>query len=113
MMETIKQGGILGILIDQKYNQGLNVPFFGHPAMTNPFFVQLAQKYGAPLVPIRGIRLENGGFCLKIYPPVPTLEDNGTPRPIENVIQQAHTLLAGWIREKPEQWLWLHRRWKD
>jgi len=113
MMETIKGGGALGILIDQKYNQGVNVPFFGLEAMTNPFFVQLAQKYGCALVPICNRRLDGASFSICVYEPLRVFEDDGAPRPIEEVISDAHALLEEFIRETPEQWLWLHRRWKD
>lgn len=113
MMEAVKSGHILGILIDQKYREGIAVPFFGREAMTNPFFVQLAQKYGCPLIPIRNIRLRSARFKLVIYDPLKVFDDNGRPRPVEDVIAEAHRILEGWIGETPEQWLWLHRRWKD
>jgi len=113
MMDTIKEGGHLGILIDQKYNQGLSLPFFGVEAMTNPFFVQLAQKYGCALVPIRNTRLDGATFSLSVYEPVEVFETDGSPRAIEDVIAEAHTLLESFIKENPEQWLWLHRRWSD
>lgn len=113
MMEAVRSGRILGILIDQKYSAGLSVPFFGHEAMTNPFFVQLAQKYKCPLIPIRNVRLNAAQFKLVIYDPIDVFEDDGTPRTFESVIAEAHRMLEGWIRETPEQWLWLHRRWKD
>ncbi|MEZ5813814.1 MAG: lipid A biosynthesis acyltransferase [Alphaproteobacteria bacterium] len=111
MMDTIREGGSLGILIDQKYNQGIPVPFFGIKAMTNPFFVQLAQKYGCALVPIRNRRLDGATFSLSVYKPVEVFNADGTPRPPEDVIAEAHSLLENFIREAPSQWLWLHRRW--
>lgn len=113
MMDVIKSGGQLGILIDQKYNQGLSVPFFGMEAMTNPFFVQLAQKYGCALVPIRNTRLDGSSFRLSVFEPLNVFDENGEARAIEDVIKDAHKLLEGFIRERPEQWLWLHRRWKN
>ncbi|MCB9982135.1 MAG: lysophospholipid acyltransferase family protein [Rhodospirillales bacterium] len=113
MMDRIKDGGALGILIDQKYNQGVDVPFFGLAAMTNPFFVQLAQKYGCALVPIRNRRLDGASFSLTVYKPLAVFDEDGAPRPVEEVIAEAHALLEEFIRETPEQWLWLHRRWKD
>ncbi|MCC6598166.1 MAG: lipid A biosynthesis acyltransferase [Alphaproteobacteria bacterium] len=113
MMECVKNGGILGILIDQKYNEGLSVPFFGHDAMTNPFFVQLAQKYECPLIPVRNVRTQGIQSRLIIYDEIKTFENDGTPRPVRDVILDAHNLLEGWIKETPAQWLWLHRRWKE
>lgn len=113
MMEAIKNGEALGILIDQKYSQGLAIAFFGREAMTNPFFVQLAQKYKCPLIPFRNIRLDGARFKILFYEPLRLFEEDGTPRPAPEVIAEAHAILEGWITEKPEQWLWLHRRWKE
>lgn len=111
IIQTLKDGGALGILIDQKYNEGIKVNFFDTPAMTNPIFVQLCQKYKCPLIPIRTVRDKSCHFTLTAYPPLALFDENGAPLPVEDVIKQAHDILEIWIREKPEQWLWLHRRW--
>lgn len=112
LIQTLKNNEAIGILIDQKYNEGLNIPFFNHDAMTNPVFVQLAQKYKCPLIPIRNERVKGCSFKLTVYPPVPTINEDSSPRAIEEVINDAHKLLENWISERPEQWIWLHRRWK-
>lgn len=111
MVRALKDGRHLAILIDQKYNEGIAVPFLGRPAMTSPAFVQLAQKFNCPLVPIH-IRRERGAyFHMRVYPPLPHHNENGAQLPVEEVIASAHILLEDWIRQAPEQWLWLHRRW--
>lgn len=112
LVESVRSGRTIGILIDQKYNEGIEVPFFGHPAMTSPAFVQLSQKYSAPLVPFRVERLEGMNMRLSFYPVIETLNQDGAPRKAEDVIGEAHALLETWITERPDQWLWLHRRWK-
>lgn len=112
IIQTLKDGGTLGILIDQKYNEGVEAAFFDAPAMTNPIFVQLCQKYRCPLIPIRTMREESCNFSLSAYPPLALFDEDGAALPVEDVIKQAHDYLEEWIREKPEQWLWLHRRWK-
>tara|TARA_A200000113_G_scaffold88664_1_gene79152 strand:+ start:392 stop:1261 length:870 start_codon:yes stop_codon:yes gene_type:complete len=113
MMLAIKAGRSLGILIDQKYNEGLSVPFFGEEAMTNPFFVQLAQKFKCPLVPIRNTRLDGANFSLTLYDEIKVFDSEGKPREVKDVIMEAHALLEEWIKEHPEQWLWLHKRWPN
>jgi KDO2-lipid IV(A) lauroyltransferase len=110
LIDAMKQGRYLGILIDQKYNEGVAVPFFSIPAMTNPVSIQLCQKYDGMLVPVRNVRTRGANFTLKIHKPLDLFKD-GEARPLEDVIQDAHTLLEEWIREEPAQWLWLHRRW--
>lgn len=113
ILNALKQGHLLGILIDQKYNEGLSVPFLGHPAMTNPIFVQLSQRFDCPLIPVRIRRLEGCHFEITVYPSLCLFDKNKNPLPLETVIQSAHTLLEEWVKACPDQWLWLHRRWSN
>ena len=106
LLIAAKEGRNIGILVDQKYNEGLAVPFFDRPAMTNPVYVQLGQKYGCRLIPMRNIRTKGANFTLRFYEPL-----EAANRPIEDVIRESHEIMEGWIREHPGQWLWLHRRW--
>lgn len=105
MLKTMNGGGVLGILIDQKNNEGLPAPFFGRPAMTSPAFVQFGRKFGGPVLPVRAERLGGARFRITVYPPL-TLSGS-----TEEAIGEAHALLEDWIRQDPGQWLWLHRRW--
>ncbi|MDH5721874.1 MAG: lipid A biosynthesis acyltransferase [Alphaproteobacteria bacterium] len=113
IMRAMKENHMIGILIDQKYNEGLEAEFFGMPAMTNPIFVKLCQRFKCPLVPVRNIRQDGCHVKLKIYDPIPVFDEKGNPREIIDVIEDAHRLLESWITENPEQWMWLHRRWKS
>ena len=114
IMQALKDGHALGILIDQKYNEGVDVPFFDMPAMTNPVSVLLCQRYHCPLVPVKNIRGKDGcSFRIITYPPLDLFDADGAPRPVEDVLKEAHVLLETWIKEYPEQWLWLHHRWKN
>jgi KDO2-lipid IV(A) lauroyltransferase len=106
IIRAMREGRYIGMLIDQKYNEGVAVPFFGRPAMTNPAFVQLARKFDYPLVPWQIERLKGTRFRITIHEPL-IAADKRT----EDVIAQAHSLLEDWIRKNPGQWLWLHRRW--
>lgn len=108
MMRALQNGESLGILIDQKYNEGIAADFFGQPAMTSPAFVQLAQKFDLPLIPVRPERINGCQFRITVYPPIETKN-----RSIDDVVSDAHTLLEQWITERPDQWLWLHRRWNS
>lgn len=108
MIKTLQDGGFLGLLIDQKYNQGLPVPFFGRPAMTASAFVQLARRFSCPILPIRTERLPNCRFKITLYESF-TVE-NMTEY---EAVLKGNGILEGWIREKPGQWLWIHRRWSS
>lgn len=107
LVQDLKQGKHAGILIDQKYNEGIIATFFGKPCMTSPAFVQMAQKYDCALVPVRSERLGGAHFRITFYPEL------STDTPLEDVIASAHTLLEDWIRDRPGQWIWLHRRWES
>lgn len=107
MVRALKGGEHLGLLIDQKYNEGITASFFGLPARTGTAFIELAQKHDCPLVPGRCIRQEDG-FLIEILPPLPTFN-----RTVEDILADAHAILEKWINEHPEQWLWLHRRWRE
>ena len=106
VIERLKAGKNLGILIDQKYNQGVEAQFFGQTAMTSPAFIQLAGKYKCPVIPVRVERIKGCQFRVTIHAPMDMTQ---TP---DAIIRTAHNLLESWITERPEQWIWLHRRWK-
>lgn len=106
VVSALKDGRKIGILIDQKYNQGMECLFFGHPAMTSPAFIQLARRFACPLYPARLERTTGARFRVTIYPAM-DLEKSDA-----DLIDSAHKLLEEWITHRPDQWIWLHRRWK-
>ena len=107
----LRRGGLLGMLVDQKLNEGIAVPFFGRAAMTTTALAQFALRVRCPVIPIHPVRLGPARFRVICEPPL-ILPDTGD----RNVDVRALTVamnatLEGWIREQPECWLWLHRRW--
>ncbi|HHZ68246.1 MAG TPA: lauroyl acyltransferase, partial [Alphaproteobacteria bacterium] len=92
---------------------GIPIPFFGHDAMTTTVPAEFAIRYKIPLVPARVERVSGARFRLTISPPL-TLPDSGDlESDARAVMAEVHSLFESWIRDKPEQWLWLHRRWPD
>jgi Kdo2-lipid IVA lauroyltransferase/acyltransferase len=113
MVRYVAKGGHLALLIDQKMNDGVPVAFFGRPAMTAPAVVQLARKYNGAILPARCERLNGARFRITVHPPL-ALDDTGDrARDDVTTLRRLHVLLEDWIRARPEQWLWLHRRWND
>jgi Kdo2-lipid IVA lauroyltransferase/acyltransferase len=112
LMDSLKSNRKVGILIDQKYNEGLLLPFFGQNAMTSPAFVQLGQKFKCPVYPAQVIRENGAHFKIILHPTLKLFEDD-QPRPVEAVIHDAHQLLEQWMFEHPAQWLWVHQRWSS
>jgi KDO2-lipid IV(A) lauroyltransferase len=113
-MRTIRDGGLVAILIDQNVQagDGVFVRFFGRPACTTTAAAALALKTGCAIVPVRCPLGPDGRYRMVYGPPV---EWKGTGRREEDVsalTQHLTSIIEGWIRETPEQWLWIHRRWK-
>ena len=113
LLEAIKHGGHLGILVDQKYNEGIPVPFFGHDAMTTTAPASFAIRYRIPLVPARVERLVGANFRVTVFPALKVPDSGDLISDTRTVMTEVNSLFERWIREKPEQWLWLHRRWPN
>ncbi len=112
-MALLKKGGHLGMLVDQKMNDGIAVPFFGREAMTAPALAAFALRYGCPIVASRAVRLRGAHFRLEFSPPY-RLKDTGDRKADERAaMAEVNRTIESWIRERPEQWLWVHRRWPN
>lgn len=113
LLRFLAKGGHVGILIDQKMNDGIPVPFFGRDAMTAPAAVQLGQRFGIPLSPARTERLGGAHFRVTVLPPVDYPNTGDRNADARLMMERLNLLLESWIRERPAEWLWLHRRWPD
>lgn len=113
MVRLIKDGGHLGMLVDQKHNGGIEVPFFGHPAMTAPAIAQLALKYDLPLVPCAVRRTHGAHFEVTIHPPLTHPNTGDATADVRTLMGTINTFLEDAIRANPPHWMWLHRRWMD
>lgn len=111
IMQVLKDGGLLAIMIDQKYNEGEAVEFFGRPAMTNPVAYNLAQRFKLPLIPTSCVRENGANFTITFHDPLPTHDKDGNKRPLEDMMRDGNLMLEDWIKSHPEQWIWLHKRW--
>jgi len=110
---ALRDGRHLAMLVDQKMNDGIPVPFFGRDAMTAPAIAQFAVRLGCVLVPARTERLKGARFRITVYPPL-ELPATGERTADEHAIMVTiNRIIEDWIRDRPEQWLWLHRRWPD
>ena len=111
-LATLKAKRPLGILVDQKMNEGIEARFFGRKAMTTPAFAQFARRFDCPIVPIRIERIGDAvRFRITATEPIRVPKTENAAGDVAAVVQQVNDLLEGWIRDRPEQWLWVHRRW--
>ena len=106
------EGAAMGMLIDQYYASGTEVTFFGRPTKLNPFFARLVRIYDCPVYGSRIIRRNDGRFDYEIVGPIEPARDERGRVDVHATTQQYASLFERWIREHPEQWLWLHRVWR-
>ena len=109
----LQQGVHVGMLADQHYTRGVEVTFFGRPCLANPLIAMLARQTGLPIYGMRVVRKTDGNsFWGEISAPVEPARDANGRVDIKGTMQAVTAVIEGWIREYPEQWLWLHRRWR-
>jgi KDO2-lipid IV(A) lauroyltransferase len=109
--EVLSRGGHLGMLADQKTNNGVPAPFFGRDAMTTPVLALCALKYDCPLVPVQVERLNGARFRVTVHPPLRIVATGRRKDDVLTITAAINASIEGWIRLHPEQWIWLHRRW--
>ncbi len=110
---AMARGEHVGMLLDQKMNDGIAVPFFGRDAMTAPALAQLALRFECPVLPARVERLEGARFRLTVGPILVLPKTGDREGDIREGTAIINRIIEGWVREQPGQWLWLHRRWPD
>lgn len=107
IIRALQSGQNLGFLIDQRMSDGETVPFFGLPSRTATAPVDLAIRFGCPIVPAQCVRLPDSRFEVIVHPPI-----MATVERREAVLVALNKMLETWIRAHPDQWLWVHNRWK-
>ncbi|MEM6912475.1 MAG: lysophospholipid acyltransferase family protein [Pseudomonadota bacterium] len=106
LLQALNDGYCLQMLVDQKLNDGIEVPLLGHPAMTAPAAARLAKKYSLPIIPIQITRRPGSRFVATVHQPIDTSKES-----VEGLTEQVNDILGSFILARPDQWLWFHRRW--
>ncbi len=110
--DALKRGAHVGMLVDQYYVRGVEVTFFGRRTRANPLLARLAQHFDCPIHGTRIIRLPGHRFRAELTDEIAPARDAEGKIDIAGTMQIITNVVEGWIREYPEQWLWLHRRWR-
>ena len=113
IIRALKRGDNMAMLVDQKMNDGVPVPFLGREAMTAPAVAELALRYKCPVVPARVERLGGAYFRVTFYPPLDRPDKGDKQQNILAMMTEINRQLGDWIKENPDQWLWVHNRWPD
>lgn len=110
MIEVLHHKGFIVMLCDQKLREGMEIPLFGKPALTAPAIAVLALKFKVPILMARSIRQPDGHFIMDVTEPLPIPTGVDFDESVRLILTQINRRLEDWIRENPEQWLWVHRR---
>jgi Kdo2-lipid IVA lauroyltransferase/acyltransferase len=113
-LSRLAQTGVhIGMLVDQHYTKGVEVIFFGRRCMANPLIALLARQTECPIRGMRVVRKPDGNsFSVEVTEPIEPVRDNEGGIDVARTMQAVTAVIEGWVREHPEQWLWLHRRWR-
>lgn len=113
VLRSLRDNKLVGILLDQNTgaSQGVFADFFGEPAGTNKGLALLARETGTPVVPMFLVR-EKGFFRVICGPQLPRIKTRDKTKDIEASTQLYNKVIEDKIRSYPDQWFWVHRRWK-
>ncbi|HWL06644.1 MAG TPA: lipid A biosynthesis lauroyl acyltransferase [Xanthobacteraceae bacterium] len=112
LLKLLEQGIHVGMLVDQYYTRGVDIEFFGRTTRANPLLARLAQHVDCPIHGVRIIRLPGHRFRADLTEAVPPVRSDDGRVDIAATTQAINSVIEGWVREHPEQWLWMHRRWR-
>ncbi len=112
LAKTLEQNEAVGLLADQAFTRGPRITFLGREASANPLAATLAQQFDCAIHPTRCVRLPGGRFRLELYEAMDITRKPNGAIDIAATTATVNGIIEGWVREYPEQWLWLHDRWK-
>ena len=112
LAEALQNGLHVAVLVDQWFTDGVEVTFFGRKTKANPILARLARHVECPIHGVRIIRLPDHRFRAELSEEIDPVRDASGKIDVQGTTQAINSVIEGWIREYPEQWLWLHRRWR-
>ena len=112
LAEALQNGQHVAMLVDQYLTGGVEVTFFGRKTRANPMLARLVRQVECPIHGVRIIRLPGHRFRAELSEEVPPVRDASGQIDVQGTTQAITSVVEGWIREYPDQWLWLHRRWR-
>src|SRR5271166_5881743 len=113
LVRILEAGGHVAMLVDQHYENGVDVTFFGRPCKANPLIARLARHVDCPIHGTRVVRLpDRHRFRADLSEPIEPRRDAQGRIDVQGTMQAITSMIEGWVREHPDQWLWVHRRWR-
>ena len=112
IVEVLKEGRALGMLVDQRASEGISIPLLGKDAKTASAIANFALKYHALLVPVQIERLDGKAkFNITLHKPLDIVPTKNAKQDAIRIMIQINELLGAFIQAAPSQWFWVHRRW--
>ena len=111
LIRAIKEHKPIGMLVDQKLNDGIAVPFFGRDAMTAPATAELALKYDLPIYMAQVVREKGAHFTVTMSAPLQFEKTGDRKQDVYTIMLRINQIFEDWARQHPDQWFWVHRRW--
>ena len=108
IIKALNNNEIVGIMVDQKMDNGISIPFFDKHAMTTALPANIALKYKIPIIATSIIKTGASRYAASFHKPLKIHEDDTK----YTITKRINLILEGWIRNHPEQWFWFHNRWK-
>ena len=108
ILENLKKGNSIALMIDQRVTEGIKIDFFGNLASTTTIPAQIIKKYECDLVPIYIERLEKYNFKMYVSQPIAI----NSKKSQEEISKHLNKILEKMILKNPDQWIWTHNRWK-
>ncbi len=114
MLKVIKKGGAVGILLDQNCSreEGVFVEYFGQTAAANKGLALIAMKSGASVIPVFIVREHKYRHRVVYLPEIDIKRSEDLDRDVGTYTQKFTSIIEAFVRDHPEQWFWMHRRWK-
>lgn len=114
VLKSLRAGRTVAILVDQNVqaSEGVFVEYFGRPAATTTVVAALVLKTGCAVVPAHSELLPDGRYRMIYDPPLSWVPSGDRDADIRRITQDVTRQIETWVRRAPEQWLWMHRRWK-
>jgi Kdo2-lipid IVA lauroyltransferase/acyltransferase len=109
---ALERGTPVAMLVDQHSFRGVDVEFFGRRCIANPMIARLARHFECPIHGARTIRQPDHRFRIEFTEPIVPPRASDGRIDVQGTMQMITSIIEGWVREYPEQWLWLHRRWR-
>lgn len=111
LARILERGGTIGVLVDQKFTNGVPTRFFGRDCETSPLLAKLARQFDCDVYPTHCRRLPGNRFRMEIEDRIelPRGEDGRVD--VAATTQMLNDIVERWVREDPGQWMWFHKRW--